>query len=100
MAKGAIIKKQYSIPRQSDKGKKRQSKFKPLRDKFMKENPICQYPSCKAESQHLHHAYGKIGEDLFRGFRALCALHHFEVELNPEHAKEIGLSKSRLNKRS
>lgn len=75
-------------------------RYKILRDKFLKENPICMYPNCKSNEVTLHHSRGRLGSFLTdkRYFKALCWPHHQHIEQNPALAKKLGLSYSRLSK--
>jgi len=70
-----------------------------LRDKYLEENPICQYPGCKSREVTLHHTRGRQGAYLTdkRFFSALCWPHHQHIETHPEEARQLGLSYSRLN---
>lgn len=79
---------------------KRLREYNKLRDKFLQDNPICMFPECQSEQVQLHHAKGRIGDNLtdVSTFRSLCDYHHRFVELNPDVAKEFGLSLSRLSK--
>ncbi len=70
------------------------------RDNYLKENPICEFPECNSTQVELHHKAGRIGSLLTdkRNFCSLCHYHHEWCELHPIEAKELNLSKSRLNK--
>lgn len=83
----------------SEREKKRLAKYRPIRDKFLKENPVCMIEGCNGKSE-LHHFYGRIGDYLWdvRYFKNLCRKHHTQVEENPEFAYENGLSGKRNNK--
>lgn len=82
----------------SDKRAKQEREYRKLRDKFLQDNPVCMFPECQSEHVTLHHARGRIGNLLtdVSNFRSLCPEHHQFVELNPDVAKEWGLSLSRL----
>lgn len=84
----------------SDKEKKRLAEYRIVRDKFLKENPICEFPNCSNKEVQLHHGKGRIGSLLsdVRHFHSLCDTHHRWVEENPLKAKEMGLSANRLDK--
>lgn len=75
-------------------------RYRKLRDKFLEENPICQYPECNSREVTLHHSRGRLGNLLTdkRFFKSLCWPHHQHIEQNPDLAKSLGLSFSRLNK--
>lgn len=63
------------------------------------ENPNCEYPGCNAQTEHCHHKRGRGKYYLIEStWCPLCAEHHRIVENFPDHAKEIGLSESRLAK--
>jgi len=82
----------------SDTQKERTKRYLKLRSTFMANNPICQ--CCNLEkSTELHHKQGRIGDNLFNHFLALCNGCHVRIELNPDWAKENGYSESRLNEK-
>lgn len=91
-------KKQYTIPKVSDKQVKRLVEYRKVRDKFLKENPICEV--CGSPNVQLHHKKGRIGDLLTdtAHFASLCDKHHRYAELHPEWAKTNGLSENRLDK--
>lgn len=97
--KGTISPKQKKRPlnRISDKELKRLAEYRPLRDKFL-EGKTCQFPGCNSPNVTLHHAGGRLGDNLTKveTFRALCPYHHDWVETHPEEAKEMNLSINRL----
>lgn len=82
--------------------KKRQAENKiylTIREKFLQENPQCAvYPSEKATQ--VHHKKGRIGKLLtdVRYFLPVSDRAHREIELNPEWAKKMGYSLSRLSR--
>lgn len=86
------------IKKVSDRQIKRISQYRNVRDIFLKENPVCQFPNCKSENVELHHASGRVGNLLVdkKHFKALCREHHNWVELHPNKAKELKLSVDRL----
>lgn len=104
-AKEAGIPKAYSRPiaKRSKKEALRQAKYVIAKAEHLKEYPTCQFPGCN-ESRYVsvHHSKGRIGDLLWdkRYFKTLCVFpgpdHHTRVENNPEEAKELGLSVSRL----
>jgi hypothetical protein len=89
------------IKQVSDKRKKEMSKYTKLCTAFKILNPVCQgqLEGCTYSTTEVHHAAGRMGSLLTNvdHFVPLCASCHRHVELNPEMAKEKGLSKSRLN---
>lgn len=84
----------------SVKRAKQEREYSKLRDKFLQDNPVCMFPECQSEQVTLHHSKGRIGNLLtdVSTFRSLCFKHHQYIELNPDIAKEWGLSESRLSK--
>jgi hypothetical protein len=56
-------------------------------------------PGCGIKAIEIHHKAGRIGENLTRisGFLAVCRSCHDEIEADPEMAKELGFSISRLD---
>jgi len=84
------------IKKVSEKQKKRLEKYYLLRDEYLKNHPVCEFEGCNSKEVTLHHKKGRIGENLFNHFCALCFTHHRWVEDNPEQAKLLNLSKNRL----
>ena len=76
------------------------NEYRVIRDRYLKNNPVCEYPNCTSREVELHHRKGKVGrllcDDTY--FCSLCRAHHRFVEENPEQAKALGLSLSRLEK--
>jgi hypothetical protein len=54
---------------------------------------------CTGQAKEIHHKAGKIGElyTKISNFLAVCRNCHNYIENNPEEAKELGFSQSRLN---
>lgn len=88
------------IRKHSKKSLDQHYRYKKIRDKFLEDNPICMYPGCNSRKVTLHHARGRLGAFLTdkRWFKSLCWPHHQEIEHNPDLAKSLGLSFSRLSK--
>jgi hypothetical protein len=84
----------------SDKKLIELKEYRVVRDGYLSANKICEHPECKNLSEDLHHAKGRVGSLLtdVRYFKALCRRCHRWVEDNPDEAKAIGLSLSRLEK--
>jgi hypothetical protein len=83
------------IKKVSSKESKRQRAYKELRDSYLEKHPLCE--SCStSRSSEIHHKKGRIGENLFNHFLAVCHDCHVWIENNPELAKEQGFSISRL----
>lgn len=85
--------------KRSKKRERQESKYRNVRDKYLADHPICEFPGCGSREVTLHHMKGRIGSLLHdkRYFKALCWPHHQWVELNPDEAKRMGLSLSRLS---
>lgn len=86
----------------SDKQTKRLAEYRVVRDKYMKEHPICEarLQGCRTLSTDLHHGAGRNGELLtnLKYFKALCRNCHNWVHENDLEAQELGLSFKRLDK--
>ncbi len=84
----------------SEKQAKKLAVYRKVRDEYFKEHPTCEYPGCSSDKITLHHAKGRIGDLLTdkRYFKSLCIPHHMKIELEPELAKKLELSYSRLEK--
>lgn len=93
-------KKAKPIAKVSSKQLDRLKAYKKVRDKFLKENLYCEYPNCNSMEVQLHHGRGRCGDLLtdVTHFHALCDTHHRLIELEPNLAKELGLSGNRLDK--
>jgi len=96
----AIEVKKYVIPKVSKNRQEALKIYRRKRDKYFKDNPICEFPECTSKNITLHHAKGRIGAFLTdkRYFKSLCAKHHRYVEENPTEAIKLGLSYKRLDK--
>lgn len=100
LPKKTTVKKQYSIPKVSEKRKIDNLKYSAQRIIFLgkKENKIC--PITGWPTTDIHHKKGRVG-DLFLDEKYWVALSregHQYVEDNPEWAKENGFSLDRLSK--
>ena len=89
------------IKKISDKQSEILKEFKPKRDKYMKENPICeaQLEGCLNASTDLHHIAAKDSRELWldeENFMALCRHCHNFCKLQPKEAMRLGLIKSRI----
>jgi hypothetical protein len=73
-------------------------KYRVVRDQYLKDHPICEFPGCQDMKVELHHKCGRVGELLTNSnyFCSLCNSHHKFCELNPLEAQRLGLSKKRL----
>lgn len=92
------------IPKQSEKEKKRMKEYMPIRNKHLKEWPVCQMRfedgPCTVKATQCHHVAGRIGDLLTDPDNLLscCDNCHRIAETQPERAKKAGVSKSRLKK--
>ena len=95
----AEVKSRSAIAKFSDERLKQMATYRKLRDKFLKENPICEFPGCATTHVTLHHSEGRIGAQLTNvaTFKSLCWPHHKHIEEHPEEAKKLKLSGSRLS---
>lgn len=77
----------------SDKKLEALAKYRPLRDKYLSDNPTCQVDYCENPTTNLHHKAGRNGELLYdvRYFMACCSeCHPQRIHENPEWAREKG----------
>lgn len=100
--KGKTVKKKAIAPI-SDAQKKRLAEYRIVRDKYMKENPICQARLpiiCTNYASEIHHKGGKIGSMLtnVKYFLAVCRACHNWIGNNHASAMNLGLVVERLNK--
>lgn len=95
-------KKVYVIPKVSDKQKKINAAYAVLRKAFLKRKPHCeaQLRDCTYVATQCHHSKGRIGKNMLDDstYVALCHNCHTLIENSPYMAKELGLSKNRLDK--
>jgi DNA-directed RNA polymerase subunit M/transcription elongation factor TFIIS len=91
--------KVYKIKQASDKLKTKRVEYEKLKAEYLKDKH-CEYPNCYSLEVTLHHAKGRIGDNLtdVRFFKALCPYHHNYCEEHPLEAKKLGLSFDRLAK--
>jgi hypothetical protein len=94
------VKKQTSIKSLSVNREKQNKEYLRLRDKFLKEHPICQMQKkCKAApATQIHHQKGRIGELLtdVSYFMACCQDCHAWATLHSKESISLGISISRL----
>lgn len=95
---GKQAKPKVKIKQVSDKRLKELAIYRKVRDKFLKDNPVCQYPNCNSTEVTCHHPEGRIGNNLIDAskFKSLCWPHHKWCEENSIEAKKLGLSADRL----
>lgn len=74
-------------------------KYSVLRKEFLTQKPQCEakLSGCQKKSTDVHHKAGR-GDNFLnvRTWLAVCRCCHIWIEENPEKAKELNLSKSRL----
>lgn len=95
-------KKQKAIPKFSKKREEENEIYFEQREKFLAAKKKCeaQLPGCTKKATEVHHGIGRVGANFLdeTTWVAVCRSCHREIELNPEMAKELGLSVSRLAK--
>lgn len=95
------IEKPKSISPVSKKRQGEMDTYSKLREVFLVAKPSCQAKlvSCTGISTDVHHKAGRVGENYLKigTWLAVCRSCHKWIEENPEAAKELGLSQSRLN---
>jgi hypothetical protein len=88
------------IPKQTTKRKKLDSSYSELRKEFLVSKPMCQAHIsgiCQNNSTDVHHMMGRGSRYLdTTTWLSVCRACHNWIELNPESAKQLGFSKSRL----
>lgn len=91
-------KKRKRIAPVAAKRAKQLAAYRPKRDKFMQEHPVCMAPGCSKPSTELHHKIGREGKRLLmeEHWTALCSSCHRKYTDDSKTAIEIGVSKSRL----
>ena len=97
----------YSIEKPksiSPVSKKRQGEmdiYSKLREAFLVVKPHCEakLQECTAKATDVHHKAGRTGDNYLKigTWLAVCRSCHRWIENNPEAAKELNLSESRLN---
>lgn len=100
LKRSPITKKPVKINKVSAKRAKELRVYEKEKAAFFETVEHCEFPGCEVTNISLHHAKGRIGDNLTdrRYFKALCWVHHQWAEENPTAAKEMGLSVSRLDK--
>jgi hypothetical protein len=101
LKRSRIKQKVYSIAFRSKKRQKQETQYyRKERPVFLSKHPFCEFEGCGLPSSEVHHMKGRI-EGLLcdqKYFLAVCHDHHTWIENNPEQAKEMGYSCSRLKK--
>jgi len=75
--------------------------YRTLRDAFLAERPLCEFPSwpcCDQQATDVHHRRGRQGALLLdvTKWSALCRPHHSWVTEHPKAAVEMGISELRV----
>jgi hypothetical protein len=95
------IEKPKSISPVSKKRQGEMDTYSKLREAFLDIKPHCEAKlvGCTGKSIDIHHKKGRVGENYLKvgTWLAVCRTCHTWIETNPEAAKELGLSESRLN---
>jgi hypothetical protein len=73
----------------SDARKERDEKYFPLRDAYLAEHCMCEVCNLR-ESSEIHHKGGRVGDNMFKDFLAVCRECHTRIHDFPEWAKEQG----------
>jgi hypothetical protein len=93
-------KEQKPIKQVSNKQAIKNQQYSKERKLFLAENPLCKanLPNCTKIATDVHHKRGR-GEFFLKQetWIGLCRTCHNRVEENPDEAKQLGLSESRLN---
>jgi hypothetical protein len=95
------IEKPKSISPVSKKRQGEMDTYGRLRDAFITAKPRCEAKlvGCTGISTDVHHKAGRVGENYLKigTWLAVCRSCHSWIETNPEAAKELNFSESRLN---
>jgi len=95
------IEKPKSISPVSAKRQVEMDEYSKRREAFLIVNPHCKakLQGCTAKATDVHHKAGRVGDNYLKisTWLAVCRNCHRWIEDNPEAAKELNLSESRLN---
>ena len=95
------IEKPKSISPVSKKRQGEMDTYSKLREGFLIVKPQCEAKlvGCTAKATEVHHKAGRIGDNYLKisTWLAVCRNCHTFIENNPEEAKELGFSQSRLD---
>lgn len=94
-----IKKKPYKIKPVAKKTMIELKKYRKLRTEFLNAHPVCQVDGC-GPATDVHHMKGRVGELLTNTeyFLAVSRTCHNKIEKEPDWAKAMGYSLSRLKK--
>lgn len=100
MPKTALKRPNKPIPKISKSMAIKLREYAKLKKEFMKEHPICaaDFNYCSILATDIHHSKGRVGKLLLdvKYFVPVCRSCHRKIEDNPNMAKELNLSISRL----
>ena len=95
------IEKPKSISPVSKKRQGEMDTYSRLRDAFITAKSKCEAKlvGCTGNSTDVHHKAGRVGDNYLKigTWLAVCRTCHSWIETNPEAAKDLGFSQSRLN---
>lgn len=98
------MEKPKSISPVSKKRQVNMDEYSKKRIAFLALHSTCQanLVECTGQATEIHHKAGRIGELYTKvsNFLAVCRNCHTFIEENPDDAKHLGLSESRLNKKT
>lgn len=92
-SKSTPAKKRKAIKPFSQKKLKDLATYRPLRDEYLINNPICEVHDCNKPTTNLHHKKGRRGPLLYdvKYFMACCeTCHPKRIHENPAWAREHG----------
>lgn len=91
------------IANRSKKRAKQEREYAEQRSFFLLKWGYCQakLPGCRGEATDIHHPEGRMGDALLdqNNWLPVCRPCHTWIEEHPKEAKELGLSRSRLEKK-
>jgi hypothetical protein len=89
----------YRIKSVSDKKLQELKEYRIVRDRYLKENPVCEFVGCESRDVELHH---KKSREYYLCdvsiFMAVCRVHHNWIHNNDEKSRELGYILSSLSK--
>lgn len=98
-----VAKKYAPAEKLSGKRKEDEAKYQKLRVEYLNRFPHCEphLTGCTQFSTTIHHKAGRTGPLIYdvKHFLACCMSCHSRIENNPDMAKEMGFSVSRLAKK-
>ena len=76
----------------------RETRYRKERDKYLSEHEFCEARiECRGlVATDIHHKSGRVGENMFKDFLAVCRRCHIWIEAYPADAKRLGFSNNRL----